>query len=80
MNNPIAEKIFGILSSILAVPVDRLDLHSSRDTLEQWDSLKHMTLMLALEEEFGIEFDDKEMAELCDAAALIDTISRKGGK
>nr|WP_316639090.1 acyl carrier protein [uncultured Roseateles sp.] len=77
--SPIEDKFFGILSSLLTVPRDRLDRSSSRETVEQWDSLKHMHLVMALEEEFGIEFDDSEISELADAAGLLDAIAAKGG-
>ena len=51
-------KFFTILSSMLGVPREQLDGDSSSETLEQWDSLNHMHLVLALEEGFGIEFDE----------------------
>lgn len=76
----IEDKFFVILSSLLNVPRDRLSRESSRETLDPWDSLKHMHLVLALEEEFGIEFDDHEVADLSSAAALLDTIAGKLGR
>ena len=75
----IEDKFFGILSAMLTVPRDRLDRQSSRETVEQWDSLKHMHLVMALEEEFGVEFDDDEVSGLDDAAALLNAIASKGG-
>ena len=71
------DKFFSLLSLLLNVPRERLDRCSSRKTVEQWDSLKHMHLMLALEEEFGIEFDDEELSKLASAAALLDAIAHK---
>jgi acyl carrier protein len=37
---------------------------SSRDTIEKWDSLQHLNVVLALEAEFGVQFSPEEMAEL----------------
>jgi acyl carrier protein len=34
---------------------------SSADSIEQWDSLRHLNLVLALEEEFGISIPDEEV-------------------
>ena len=73
----IEDKFFAILSSLLNVSRDRLSRESSRKTLEPWDSLKHMHLIMALEEEFGIEFNDSEVSNLASAAALIDSITGK---
>lgn len=72
------EKFFTILSSMLTVPRDKLDRESSRATLAQWDSLKHMHLVLALEDEFGMEFDDAEVGGLMSAGALLDVVATRG--
>jgi len=71
------DKFFAIVSSLLNLPCDQLNRESSRETTEQWDSLKHMYLVMALEEEFGIEFDDSEVSDLCSAGALLDSIDGK---
>lgn len=71
------DKFFAILSSLLNVSRDQLSHDSSRETIQQWDSLKHMYLIMALEEEFGIEFDDSEVANLASVVALLDSISGK---
>lgn len=75
---PIEARFFTLLSTMLAVPRDRLDRASSRETVPQWDSLKHMHLMLELEDAFGIEFDDDEIAGLASAEALLDALAAKG--
>jgi acyl carrier protein len=72
-------KFFAILSSLLTVPRERLGRDSSRESVEQWDSLKHMHLMMTLEEEFGIEFDDNELSGLAGAGALLDAVVAKVG-
>lgn len=71
------DKFFTIVSSLLNLPRDQLSRESSRETIEQWDSLKHMYLVMALEEEFGIEFDDAEVYELSSAGALLDSTHGK---
>lgn len=70
-------RFFNTLSSLLNVPADQLNRESSRDRIQEWDSLKHMHLIMALEEEFGIEFDDREVSALSGAAALLDSIMGK---
>jgi acyl carrier protein len=71
------QSVFPGLSSLFNLPVERLDDASSRATLEAWDSLKHMHLVLALEDEFGIEFSDDEIANLDSAGRLIAAVSNK---
>lgn len=73
------DKFFTILSSLLNLPHDQLSRESSRETIEQWDSLKHMQLVMTLEEEFDIEFDGVEVSGLSSAGALLDSIIGKQG-
>ena len=77
-NTTIEARFYTLLSSMLSVPRDQLDRASARDTVSQWDSLKHMHLMLALEDEFGVEFEDDEIASLASAGALLDALAAKG--
>jgi len=71
------ERVRGILSALLNLPLDRVTLGASREALEEWDSLKHMHLVLALEEEFGVEFDDDEVSSLARVADLAQAIEKK---
>lgn len=73
----ITAKFYATLSALLGVPAGALGPQSSRQTVPQWDSLKHMHLMLALEEDFGVEFDDHELAHLDSAQTLLDALARK---
>lgn len=72
-------RFFAVASAILDVAPESLAPECSRDNLEAWDSLKHMYIILALEEEFGIEFGDEEIAELSSIGDLMSAITEKTG-
>lgn len=74
------DKLLEVLYSILNVPRESLSLDSSRKTVEAWDSLKHMYVMLALEEEFHIQFSDREIASLDTVSSLVEAITVKTGR
>ena len=42
--------------------------------IEDWDSLSHIMLLSAVEEEFGIKFDMKAVQGLKDVGAMVDLI------
>lgn len=71
------ERFFTLLASMLKVPREAVGADASRESVAEWDSLRHMHLMLALEEEFGIEFDDGELADLGSAQSLLSAIAAK---
>lgn len=53
-----------VIGAVLNLPADEIDEHTSTDTVHEWGSLAQLNLILALEEEFGIEIPDEEAAEL----------------
>ncbi len=73
MTNDIQEKIKKIMSIVLDVSINKINSNSSPDTIESWDSLKHMNLIISLEEEFNITFTDEEIFESMNYK-LIETI------
>ena len=61
MDDSIEVRIKNVMSVVFDIPVDQIKDNSSADTIESWDSLKHMNLVVALEEEFEIELTDDEI-------------------
>ena len=57
-------RIKNIMAAVFEVPVDEINDNSSPDNIEDWDSLKHMNLAVALEEEFEVTFTDDEIVEM----------------
>lgn len=47
------------------------------DDVEAWDSFSHVTLVVELEQRFGVEFDGDELAGLTDVAAIVAAIDRR---
>jgi len=47
------------------------------DDIEEWDSLSHVNLLLAIELEFGFEFLQREIQDLENVGALVSIIESK---
>ena len=62
--NALDNKILEVMSFVFEVPVSDLNEESSQDTIESWDSVKHLNLIVALEEEFGIEIPIEEVGNM----------------
>ena len=43
---------------------DRIEDTASVDTIENWDSLRHINLIVALEEEFGVRFNEEDIPDM----------------
>ena len=65
----------------LAIAVDDPALQISEattsDDVEEWDSVNHMKLIIALESELGIRFEPDEITALSDVKGLVDLIEQK---
>ncbi len=58
------ERIKRVMANVLGVDAAEINEDSSPDTIANWDSLRHMNLILALEQEFGITIGDEEVSTL----------------
>lgn len=57
-------KIRQIVSEILEVEFDSVDESSSPDTIEKWDSLSHIKLVMAIEFEFDVTLTPEDMMDM----------------
>lgn len=57
-------RIKEVMSSVFDIDVDVINEDSSQDSIEQWDSMKHLDLIVAIEEEFGITIPLEEVGNM----------------
>jgi acyl carrier protein len=67
-----------VVACALGLAPDALDEHSSADTLTAWDSLGHLTIVLALESEFGIQLPTGDAVTLRSVARIRDYLESHG--
>jgi acyl carrier protein len=69
------DRVRGIASDIFDVPRESVSADSSPENIERWDSIQHLTFILALEETFHLQFSPEETERvhtIGDAAKLIE--------
>ena len=57
-------KLKTIIANVLSIPAENISSDTNMDTVEKWDSLQHMILVLALEDAFEITILDDEAANI----------------
>ena len=75
------DKIRAIMAEVLRLPVDRIGADAAIGSVPNWDSTAHMRMMIALEDEFGVELDESRMIEMTSFArirAVVDELRLKG--
>jgi len=79
MSDQILERVRGIASDVLQVAPESLSAESSPQTVESWDSVQHLNLVLALEEQFGVQFEPDEMDAMKSIGAIAGLLTKKNG-
>jgi acyl carrier protein len=67
-----------LLSISLGRPVAQTE-SVTRDSDLKWDSLKHVQLILLVEEQFGVQFSEEEMGALRSSDEIVQAIEEKSG-
>jgi acyl carrier protein len=53
-----------VIATMLKVDASTISEESSMDNVPNWDSLRHMNLVLALEEEFRVSIPDEDAGNI----------------
>ena len=75
-DNRIQQKVFETLSAVMEISPSEVKLESSSDSIENWDSLSQMNLVMTLEEEFDTRFTDEQIVTMNDVKTIIQCLQR----
>jgi len=64
MKKELESKLKDIFSGVFDYPKENIDNSLSNSKLPQWDSLGHISLIIALEEAFNVSFEPDEMEKM----------------
>ncbi len=78
------EKIYERLNTLFRDFFDDEDIEIDEDTtaddIDDWDSLNHITLMSAVEQEFGVRFTMGEVSGMKNVGEMAEIIKARGTK
>jgi len=72
------DRLYNVISQVLGVPVEDITDEDSPDSLESWDSLTHVSLVVSLEAEFNLAISPDDASEML-SVTLIRNILRARG-
>ncbi len=73
-------RLRSVFAAVFGVESSSLTDADSPKTIEGWDSVNHIQLILAIEAEFGIRFDPDLIAELTTLGAIRKQLEAWGNK
>lgn len=77
LNTELFDRVRQIAADVFSIPADRLTRQSSPADTESWDSVQHLSLVLALEQEFNVQFEPEEMDEMKTLGHIADLVDKK---
>lgn len=78
MNTGVTPRICTTIAGVLGVPPGSVSETSSQQTLDGWDSLAHIHLIMAIEAEFGVSFTPDQAIEMTSVAAIATALTACG--
>lgn len=72
------EEIYNALDEVFQEVFDDDEIHvnefTTADDIEDWDSLEHINLVVAVENKFGIKFNMNEVTTMKNVGEMVDII------
>ncbi len=69
------DRIKKVIADVLLLEVDQIDDNASPETVDTWDSMNQMNIVMALEEEFEIQISDDDVIEMLNIKLINSIIS-----
>lgn len=74
------EKLRKIIGETFGVDPSSINESSNMENTNHWDSLKHIELMMSLEEAFGVTFAADEIVTMTNVKKITEVLIAKGIK
>jgi acyl carrier protein len=70
----IDSRVRRVMAAVFSTSPEAIDADASRERIENWTSLRHLSLVLALEDEFGVVFSDSQTVQLLSLRVISDLV------
>jgi acyl carrier protein len=72
------DRLLNVVSQVLGVSIENLSDADSPASIESWDSIAHINLVVALEAEFEISFSSDDAVEMLSVEAIRKILLKRG--
>jgi acyl carrier protein len=77
MTSGLFEQVQRIAADLFLVPPAQITADSSAETLEGWDSVQHLNLILSLEQTFQVRIDPEDMDRMQTVGQIAELVESK---
>jgi len=75
-SDALVARLIELAADVFGVPAGALTADSSSDTVEAWDSISHLNLMLAVEQAFSVRIEPEQMVELTSIGRIAEAVAK----
>ena len=76
----IRDKLRQVLADVFYIEESEINESTSIETVDSWDSLQHLNMILAIEQTFGVRFSTKEIENLRSFSIILTTLEERSSK
>lgn len=77
MGKTVFEQVRNIVSDLFLIPEEEVGPESSPDTIEMWDSMQHLNLVLAVEQTFGVQLSPADIAGMKNVGLIVELVKER---
>jgi len=76
MTTTIENKLKEIIATVFEIDAEKINTDFAAKNVEKWDSMNHMNLIVAVEEEFDMEIDEDDILDLMSFKAFAEYLNK----
>ena len=77
MMGSVFDRVRRVAADLFGLPLAEVSAGSSPETIEAWDSMQHLNLVLALEQTFGVRFSPDEIEQMSSVGSIVASLESK---
>ena len=76
MAEHVEARVRRMVADVLDVPQAQVTRDTSPETVETWDSVQHLNIVLSLEQEFGVSVPPEDIDKLRTVGDIVDMVEK----
>jgi len=72
------DKVRATMADVLGLPFDAVGIDASIETVEGWDSMAHLNIIMSLEKDFGISISANDAISIVSLSKICDYLVAHG--
>ena len=77
MTSNLPGKVVGIVADVFGMQPAQISMESSPETVSAWDSVNNLNLVLALEEQFQLQFEPEDFERMHTVGEIVTVLEQR---